>query len=141
VPDSSVLQRYRGWFYAAAVYNFVWGALVILFPRLLFDLIHADPPNYLPLWLVVGMLVGVYAPAYYWAARYPERYPHLILIGFLGKLAGPVGFVYSAFTGQLPLAFGLTILTNDLVWWPSFALYLRDSARSRGGWLKLISGD
>jgi hypothetical protein len=87
------------------------------------------------------MFVWVYAPAYYWAARHPERYPQLILIGFLGKLAGPVGFVVSAFTGQLPLAFGLTILTNDLVWWPSFALYLRDAAQLRGGWVRLLSGD
>lgn len=135
------LQRYRGWFYAAAIYNLVWGGLIILFPRLLFNLIGAEQPNYLPLWQVVGMFVLVYAPAYYWAARYPERYPHLILIGLLGKIAGPIGFVYSALTGQLPLAFGLTILTNDLIWWPSFMLYMRDAARARGGWIKLLSGE
>jgi hypothetical protein len=135
------LSRYRGWFYAAAIYNFVWGVLVLLFPTLLFDLIGAEAPNYLPLWQVVGMFVLVYAPAYYWAARQPGKYPHLILIGLLGKLAGPIGFVYSALTGQLPVAFGLTILTNDLIWWPSFMLYMRDAARARGGWQKLLSGD
>ena len=75
MPDSDVLQRYRGWFYAAAVYNFGWGTLVILFPRLLFDLLRIEPPNYLPLWQVVGMFVLVYAPAYFWAARFPDRYP------------------------------------------------------------------
>ncbi len=135
------LDHYRPWFYAAAAYNAVWGALTILFPRLLFDLIAMPPPNFLPLWQVVGMFVGVYAFGYFWAARHPERHPHLILIGFLGKLAGPVGFVYSALTGQLPLLFGLVNLTNDLIWLPVFFLYLRDSARLRGGWLALLRGE
>jgi hypothetical protein len=140
VPNSTGLKRYRVWFYAAAIYNFAWGSLVILFPRSLFDLLRIQPPNYLPLWQVVGMFVLVYAPGYFWAGRFPDRFPHMILIGLLGKIAGPVGFVYAALTGQLPLIFGLTILTNDLVWWPAFALYLRDAARARGGWLQLLGG-
>jgi hypothetical protein len=41
----------------------------------------------------------------------------------------------------LPLRFGLTILTNDLVWWPSFGLFLRDAARQSGGWLPLLRGE
>ncbi len=32
------LARYRPWFYAAAIYNFVWGTITILCPNLLFDL-------------------------------------------------------------------------------------------------------
>jgi hypothetical protein len=27
--------------------------------------------------------------------------------------------------GRLPLAFGLVIVANDLVWWPAFVTYLR----------------
>ncbi len=141
MADSSALQRYRGWFYAAAAYNAVWGGLVILFPRLLFDLIHAPAPNYLPLWQVVGMFVLVYAPGYFWAARFPERYPALIVIGLLGKIAGPLGFAFAALSGQLPPAFGLTLLTNDLLWWPAFGLYLREAARQRGGWRRMLSGE
>jgi hypothetical protein len=135
------LDRYRVWFYAAAIYNAVWGAQAILFPRLFFDLIGMPPPNVLPLWQVVGMFVGVYAPAYWWAARHPDRHPHIILIGFIGKAAGPVGFIYAYLTGQLPLAFGLTNLANDLIWLPVFLLYLRDSARLRGGWGALLLGE
>jgi len=52
-----------------------------------------------------------------------------------------VGFVYAYLTGQLPLAFGLTNLANDLIWLPVFFLYLRDSARLRGGWGALLRGD
>ncbi|MGQ0603140.1 MAG: alkyl hydroperoxide reductase [Anaerolineales bacterium] len=140
IIQASVLTRYRPWFYAAAVYNLIWDAVNILFPQLFFDLAGMPRPNYTALWQVVGMFVLVYAPAYWWAARYPERHTHLIVIGLLGKVLGPIGFMWSAFTGQLPLAFGWTILTNDLIWWPAFALYLRDAARERGG-LRLLLGE
>jgi hypothetical protein len=134
-------KRYRPWFYAAAVYNLVWGTLIVLFPRAFFDVLGMQPINYLPLWQVVGMFVLVYAPGYFWAARYPERHYHLILIGLLGKLFGPLGFVWSAATGSLPLVFGLTLLTNDLIWWPMFMLYLRDIGRQHGGWRNILLGD
>lgn len=126
------LRRYRGWFYAAAVYNLVWGSVNVLFPEWVFQRIGMPPPDYLPLWQVVGMFVLVYAPAYWWAGRYPERPPHLILIGLAGKMLGPIGFVWAVGRGQLPLAFGWIILTNDLIWWPPFMLYMRDVARERG---------
>jgi hypothetical protein len=135
------LARYRPWFYAAALYNLVWGSVNLLFPQFLFGLIGMPPPSYLPLWQVVGMFVLVYAPGYWWAARHPDRHRHLILIGLLGKLFGPIGFTWSVAGGQLPLAFGWTILTNDLIWWPAFGLYLRDAARAYGGWGALLRGE
>ena len=135
------LLRYRPWFYAAALYNLLWGAVNILFPRFFFSLINVPQPNYPALWQVVGMFVLVYAPAYWWAGRDPARYPLFIVVGLLGKLCGPIGFVYAALTGQLPLAFGWTILTNDLVWWPAFVLYVHEAAKLGGGWRKLLQGD
>jgi small multidrug resistance pump len=134
-------MHYRPWFCAAALYNLSWGTLNIIFPSALFRLIDAPVPNYLPLWQVVGMFVLVFSPGYWWTARHPSRFPHLILIGMAGKVLGPLGFAVSALSGQLPVAFGLTILTNDLMWWPIFALYLRDAAGSRGGWRALLRGD
>ena len=139
--DDDSLARYRPWFYAAALYNLVWGSMMVLFPQLFFRLIGMPLPNYPALWQVVGMFVLVYAPAYWWAARYPTPHRHLILIGVLGKLLGPLGFVWSVAGGQLPLAFGWTILTNDLIWWPAFGLYLRDAARLGGGWRALLRGE
>jgi hypothetical protein len=120
------LSRYRPWFYAAALYNLLWGGFNIFFPYLYFDWIGIPRPNYLPLWQVVGMFVLVYAPAYWWAAQKPQQHYHLIIIGLLGKLLGPIGFVWSWATGQLPLAFGWTLLLNDLIWWPAFMAYLWD---------------
>lgn len=110
-------------------------------PTFFFNLINAPQPNYLPLWQVIGMFVLVYAPAYYWAGRDPARHRHFILIGLLGKLFGPIGFIWSFTSGQLPLAFGLTLLTNDLLWWPAFGLYLHQAAQLSGGWIKFLNGD
>ncbi|HEY7122370.1 MAG TPA: hypothetical protein VH540_00335 [Ktedonobacterales bacterium] len=134
------LTRYRPWFYAAALYNLLWGSLTILFPQLFFQLIGAPVPSLLPLWQCIGMFVLVYAPAYFWAGRHPERHAHLITIGLLGKVLGPIGFVWAVANGQLPLAFGLVNLTNDVLWWPSFALYLRAAVRRTGGLRAFLEG-
>jgi hypothetical protein len=99
------------------------------------------PPNYAALWQVTGMFVLVYAPAYWWAGRYPVRHRHLILIGLLGKILGPIGFVWAVATRQLPVAFGWVILFNDIIWWPVFIAYLRDSVQINGGWSALLRGE
>ena len=134
------LDRYRAWFYAAAVYNLLWGAVNIVFPRWMFGW-FGIPLHDVPLWQVTAMMVMVYAPAYWWVARRPERFPQFIMIGLLGKILGPTGFAYAAVTHQLPLKFGVTILTNDLIWWPAFILYVRDAASLRGGWRALLRGE
>ena len=139
-PGDVTLERYRPWLYAAAAYNLLWGSLTVLFPELFFRLVGIPPPSYLPLWQVLGMYILVFAPGYWWAARYPTRHPHLVLIGLLGKTLGPIGYLWAAASGQLPPIFGLTILTNDLLWWPSFGLYLRAAARHAGGWRALLAG-
>lgn len=141
LPDNSALARYRPWFYAAALYNLIWGSVNVLFPNLIFRVIGIPGPTNVAIWQVVGMFVLVYAPAYWWVARYPARHRHLVAIGLLGKILGPIGFVFAAATGQLPLAFGWIIVTNDLIWWPSFMGYLRDSTRLNGGWLALLGGE
>lgn len=136
-----VLVRFRPWFYAAGLYNIVWGTAIILFPGALFDLLDIERPNYLPIWQVVGMFVLVYAPAYWWVGRHPDRYPQIIVIGLLGKLLGPIGFLWSAVVSDFPWIFGVTIITNDLIWWPAFVLYLRQAAAAKGGWMDLLRGD
>ena len=52
---------YRRWFYAAAIYNAVWGIAVVMFPGTLLQFAGMSAPDALPLVQVVGMMVGVYA--------------------------------------------------------------------------------
>ena len=135
------LARFRPWLFAAAIYNLLWGSFVVLFPGALFQLLGMPQPSYLPLWQVVGMFVLVYAPGYAWAALRPSKHAHLVFIGMLGKILGPLGFVWAATTGQLSARFGLTILTNDLIWWPAFISYLLAAAHLHGGWKAFLLGD
>src|SRR5687768_2754291 len=118
--DERRLRFYRGVFYAAAVYNIVWGTAVILFPSAPFRWAGMAEPNYPELWQCLGMFVLVYAPGYYFLARDPVRYAPFALVGLLGKICGPIGWWWAWHNGRLPGVSGLTILANDLVWWPFF---------------------
>lgn len=111
----------RRWVLAAAVYNVLWGAFVVLFPAAMFAWLDLPAPSYLSIWQCVGMIVGVYGVGYAVASRDPVRHWPIVLVGLLGKVLGPIGFVQAAVAGELPWRFGWTILTNDLVWWLSFA--------------------
>jgi len=119
---------------AAAVYNLIWGSWVILRPLDLFRWTGAEPPNYPSIWQCVGMIVGVYGIGYAIAARDPVKHWPITFVGLLGKLFGPIGFVWMLITtsesdvGRLPLSWGWTIVTNDLIWWIPFAAILYRAA-------------
>lgn len=126
------------WLVAAGVYNLLWGAIVILFPNLLFDFAEMEPPRYPQLWQCIGMIVGVYGIGYLAAAADPCRHWPIVLVGLLGKIFGPIGFLMAIINNELPPAFGVTILTNDLLWWVPFSLILWHAARHNAG--RLSSG-
>lgn len=110
---------------AAAIYNILWGAFVVLFPLTLFQWFGMEPPNYPQLWQCVGMIVGVYGVGYGIAAFDPLRHWPIVLVGLMGKIFGPIGFVQAVWEGAFPWQFGMNILTNDLIWWVPFTLILR----------------
>lgn len=114
----------------AGLYNLVWGSWVVLRPNDWFVWVGINPPQYLGIWQCVGMIVGVYGVGYWVAARDPLRHWPIVLVGFLGKVFGPIGFLYTRWTvapeepGYLPWRFGLINITNDLIWWVPFAAIL-----------------
>jgi ligand-binding SRPBCC domain-containing protein len=119
----------RLWLWAAGIYNLVWGLITILWPHLLFDLVGAERVNYPEIWQCVGMIVGVYGIGYIIAAGDSRTHWPIVLVGFLGKIFGPMGFVVALWRGTFPPLFGLTIVTNDLIWWIPFAMILWDAAK------------
>ena len=125
------MSKHRDWKYyilwIAGVYNLIWGTVVILFPNLFFKLAEMPLPNYPMIWQCVGMIVGVYGVGYAVAAYDPNRHWPIVLVGFLGKIFGPIGFVWYLFQGAFPLEFALTIVFNDLIWWIPFAKILGDA--------------
>ena len=136
-PDG--MDDYRPWFFAAALYNAVWGGSVMLMPGWIFEALRLPPPDALPYWQVVGMMVLVFAPAYWWASRDPWRHRPLVLIGSAGKLLGALGFVVAASAGQLPWVFGLVVLTNDVLWLPVFGRFSWQVVRWTG-WRQVLAG-
>ena len=127
--------------WAAAIYNLIWGAFAVLFPLAPFRWAGMEPPNYPELWQCIGMIVGVYGLLYGLAATDPLRHWPIVAVGLLGKICGPIGFLNAALHGRIPWIAGLTIVTNDLIWWLPFASILytawraapRDAGSTRQG--------
>ena len=111
---------------AAAAYNIAWGAWVVLFPQHAFALFDMAPINYPSVWQSVGMIVGVYGIGYGIAATDLYRHWPIVLVGFLGKVFGPIGLVQKVWLEhELPLRFGWINVFNDLIWIVPFGLMLR----------------
>jgi hypothetical protein len=108
----------------AGIYNILWGAWVVLLPNSFFEWVGMDLPNYPAIWQSVGMIVGVYGLGYYIAAYNPYQHYPVILVGFLGKLFGPIGFLMYALQGKIAWQFGLINITNDIIWLVPFAIIL-----------------
>ena len=115
---------------AAGVYNLAFGVFAIAFPTAMFNLIGMEPPKYLELWQCIGMIVGVYGVGYIIAAFDPVRHWPIVLVGFLGKVFGPIGMAWAVYQGTLPLSFGVANIFNDLIWLVPFALVLLHAAKS-----------
>lgn len=123
--------HYRTWMswslLLAAGYNALWGATVVLMPFFWFDHWQVERPIYPELWQCVGMIVGVYGVGYLIASVDPLRHWPIVLVGLLGKVLGPIGFLWSMGQTKLPPEFAYHILFNDLIWWFPFFLILRAS--------------
>ena len=112
---------------AAGVYNLAWGALAAADPQWLFRFAGMPPLNHPAIFACLGMVVGIYGFLYLEVARAPERGFALAAVGLLGKVLGPLGLARLIATGQWPPATLVLCLTNDLIWWIPFALYVRDA--------------
>lgn len=114
---------------AAGAYNLGWGLFVLLFPKAPFAWAGMQPLNYPAIVQCLAMVIGVYGVGYLFAARDPARHWLIVLVGLLGKIFGPIGFVWSAATGEFPWIAGLMILANDVVWWLPFTAILLYAAK------------
>jgi len=120
-------RLHRAVFCAAGVYNIAWGLYSALDPQWLFRFAGMEPQNYPQIFACLGMVVGLYGVVYLEVARAPERGWLLAAVGLVGKVLGPVGLAPLIWSGEWPASTAVLCLTNDLVWWLPFALYLRDA--------------
>ncbi|HZI94053.1 MAG TPA: hypothetical protein VFE84_07395 [Patescibacteria group bacterium] len=129
VPYETRACFYRVFFALAAAYNVAFAVWTIVWPRAFFDLFGMDPPRYPAIWQCLGMVVGVYALGYGYAAWRLDRAFPFIAIGLLGKTLGPIGWVATVNAGEWPIRTFTLILFNDLVWWLPFGLFLLEATR------------
>ena len=114
----------------AGWYNLVWGGLVVVFPNLFFRISGwQDRPAEPFIWQALGMVIGVYGVGYLISANNPIQHWPIILVGLLGKVLGPIGFLFALWQDAAWLSLIWMIVLNDLIWWPSFCAALWIAAR------------
>jgi len=127
------MERFLIWmFRVAAIYNIVWGTVVVLFPNFLFDVFGVPRINYPFIMSGLGMCIGLYGYGYWVVSRDLRRYPPLVLIGMLGKILGPIGWAWTVMTTDLPLRTMWTNVFNDFIWLPGFIVYFVWLRRQKG---------
>jgi hypothetical protein len=114
-------------FAAAGFYNIAWGLYTVADPQWLFRYAGMPLANYPQIFACLGMVVGLYGILYWEVARVPERGWLLAAVGLTGKVLGPIGLAQLILSGEWPATTVLLSITNDLIWWIPFAIYLYDS--------------
>jgi hypothetical protein len=120
-------RLHRAVFIAAGIYNIAWGLYAVVDPQWLFRYAGMPLQNYPEILACLGMVIGLYGLIYLEAARAPERGWTLAAVGLLGKILGPLGLLELIRRGDWPVAAAVVCVTNDIVWWIPFALYLYDA--------------
>jgi len=129
LAPSAIRRRrlHRAVFAAAGVYNLAWGAYAAIDPQWLFRYAGMPPLNHPAIFACLGMVIGVYGLLYLEVARVPERGFAIAAVGLLGKVLGPIGMAQLVLSGAWPPSSIVLCLTNDLIWWIPFSLYLHDA--------------
>jgi hypothetical protein len=118
---------HRVTFLLAGVYNIGWGVYAVVDPQWLFRYAGLPPSNHPEVFACLGMVVGLYGVLYFEVARAPERGWLLAAVGLAGKILGPIGLFFLIWSGEWPASTIVLCLTNDMIWWLPFALYLYDA--------------
>jgi hypothetical protein len=95
-------------------------------PQWLFRFAGMPPSNYPAIFACLGMVVGLYGILYLDVARDPERGWLIAAVGLLGKVLGPIGMLWQIQTAGWPASAFVLCVTNDLIWWIPFGLYVHD---------------
>jgi len=120
-------RLHRVTFVLAGVYNGLWGLYAAYDPDWLFRFAGMEPLRHPQIFACLGMVIGLYGLIYLEVARRPAHGFALAAVGLLGKVLGPIGMAQLVWSGTWPPAAAVLCLTNDVIWWVPFGLYLRDA--------------
>ena len=120
-------RLHRATFLAAGIYNIAWGCYAVADPQWFFRVAGIPLSNTPQIFATLGMVLGLYGVLYLEVARAPERGWPIAAVGMAGKVLGPAGLAWMILTGTWPVGSVVLVVTNDLIWWIPFVLYLRDA--------------
>lgn len=120
-------------FCIAGAYNIGWGVFSVIDPQWLFRFARMPAANYPEIFACLGMVIGLYGLLYWDVARAPEQGWRIAALGLIGKVLGPIGLGILIASGRWPVRTVVLCLTNDVIWWPVFGLYLWDVWAYRRG--------
>ena len=100
----------------------------MLTPNSFFDLFQLARPRYPSIWSTLGLVLGLYGVLYAYAALRLDRARPIIAIGLAGKILGPVGWILTVHSGELPIRTFPLIAFDDIVWWLPFGLFLLEGS-------------
>jgi hypothetical protein len=120
-------RLHRATFLAAGIYNICWGIYSALDPQWLFRFAEMPPANHPQIFACLGMVIGLYGLLYLQVAWKPETGWTIAAVGLAGKILGPIGMCQLVWSGEWPRKAAVLCLTNDLIWWVPFGLYLFDA--------------
>jgi hypothetical protein len=120
-------RLHRTVFLIAGIYNTAWGLGSALDPQWPFRFSGRPPLNHPAIFSCLAMVVGLYGVLYLEVARVPENGWPIAAVGLAGKILGPIGLADLIIRGVWPASTVVLCVTNDLIWWLPFGLYLADS--------------
>lgn len=110
---------------AAALYNLTWGFFMMAAPNAWWSWLDLAPPNYIFLWSGTGLFVALFGIGYWIASPDPARHWGLIALGFASKVLTFLGSLHGCFVEKnVPIAFAIGGVFNDLAWWMPFGMIL-----------------
>jgi hypothetical protein len=128
-------------FLAAGIYNMAWGIWSACDPQWLFRFARMPLANHPGIFACLAMVVGLYGILYLDVGRVPERGWLIAAVGLAGKIMGPIGLIVLIAQGSWPIAAFVICITNDLIWWVPFGLYLKDAWPAFKTGLTVVRGD
>ena len=114
---------------ACSIFSGLYSATL---PESAMSMLNVEPqPGYAELWRYLGITLCIYGVGYWCASYAPVRHSLIVLIGLLGKILGPVGFLLAARNGSLPMLPGIVFLVNGLIWSIPFTAVLLHARRNQ----------
>ena len=113
----------------AAVYNLLWAGLAITYPNLIFRISGMESPVPTAVFQLLGLIIASLGIGYWLISKKPFQHWPIVFVGLVGKVFSGIGFLVFWGLGELPLAFGVNVFFNDLIWIVPFASILYHAFR------------